>query len=119
MTPSHLPQLRAMNKVLVGVSVVGVAVLLGWGLKVISDVDSRLPLATTLNASYDYIIVGAGSAGAVLASRLSEQSDVTVLLLEAGDDDRGQWRFRHPILAQTAFKTSADWEYYTEKGVFL
>ncbi|CAL1542137.1 unnamed protein product [Lymnaea stagnalis] len=84
-------------------------------------------LATRLNASYDYIVnaeclrrfdhiifVGAGSAGCVVASRLSEDSDATVLLLEAGGDDRGVETITVPGLSHYNLHTKYDWEYYTE-----
>ena len=49
-----------------------------------------------MQQEFDYIIVGAGSAGCVLANRLSEGGKDSVLLLEAGGCDNN-WLFRMPL----------------------
>ena len=61
---------------------------------------------------YDYIIVGAGSAGCVLANRLTEDPTTTVLLLEAGGPDEAQ-AIHIPLAFSTLFKTPLDWAYET------
>ena len=65
-------------------------------------------------ATYDYVIVGAGSAGCVLANRLSENGRFSVLLLEAGPRDSYPW-IHVPIgYAKTMFHPVYNWRFYTE-----
>jgi choline dehydrogenase len=61
---------------------------------------------------YDYIIVGAGSAGCVLASRLSENPDARVLLLEAGPPDAAD-EIHIPAAVNLLFKSAYDWDFQT------
>ncbi|MET0863205.1 MAG: GMC family oxidoreductase N-terminal domain-containing protein [Nakamurella sp.] len=62
---------------------------------------------------FDYIIVGSGSAGCVLAARLSADPNVTVLLLEAGGTAR-RVESVVPALYPRLFRSSVDWAYRTE-----
>jgi choline dehydrogenase len=62
---------------------------------------------------HDYVIVGAGSAGCVLANRLSEDPSVRVLLLEAGGRDRSL-NVKIPAAFPKQFHTKLDWDFATE-----
>ena len=62
----------------------------------------------------DYVIVGAGTAGCVLAGRLSEDPDVTVLLLEAGGPDTAA-ELHVPAMFPIVFKSSLDWDLLGEE----
>lgn len=61
---------------------------------------------------YDYVIVGAGAAGCVLAHRLSEDRDAQVLLLEAGGNDESD-DIHIPAAFSKLFDTAFDWGYST------
>jgi len=63
---------------------------------------------------FDYIVIGAGSAGCVLADQLSKDGASTVLVLEAGGSDRSFW-IRTPIgYGRTFFDPRINWMYETE-----
>jgi choline dehydrogenase len=65
-----------------------------------------------VTGEYDYVIVGAGSAGCVLANRLSEDPAARVLLVEAGPRDRAK-EVRIPAAFSKLFKSKFDWRYET------
>lgn len=66
------------------------------------------------DSEYDYVIVGAGSAGCVLAARLSEDPAVRVALVESGPRDRTP-EIRIPAAFPKLFRTPYDWDYSTSK----
>lgn len=72
------------------------------------------PEANTTEISADFVIVGGGLSGLVVASRLSEDANATVLVIEAGSDRRGDPKIDTPGLMTTLYDDPAyDWLHMT------
>lgn len=67
---------------------------------------------------YDYIVIGAGSAGCVVANRLTEDPEATVLVLEAGGPDTKP-EIHLPVSWPNLYGTEVDWGYFTEPEPYL
>lgn len=72
-----------------------------------------------MREEYDYIIVGAGSAGCVLANRLTEDAEVRVLVLEAGPSDRSIFIHMPSAFAYPLANDKYNWFYDTEPEPFM
>ncbi|MBO6883286.1 MAG: GMC family oxidoreductase N-terminal domain-containing protein, partial [Marivita sp.] len=69
--------------------------------------------ARALAGTYDYIVIGSGSGGAVVAGRLAAESDARVLVLEAGGTDQLD-AVLNPLMWGTNIRSERDWNYSAE-----
>lgn len=85
--------------------------------------DHRLPALCTsaedfLKHDYDFVVVGGGTAGLVVAARLTENEDVTVGVLEAGSNKLGDFLVDTPAAFFGMFNNKEyDWSFYSEPQV--
>lgn len=69
------------------------------------------------NESYDFVIVGGGTAGLTLATRLSEDPDKSILVLEAGSNHIEDPRVKTPALFGSMLNTDLHWGFQTKAQV--
>ncbi|QOL79680.1 GMC family oxidoreductase [Pseudooceanicola spongiae] len=83
-----------------------------------SAIANQAELRANLRPLYDFIVCGAGSSGSVVARRLAENRDVTVLLIEAGGDDEAL-SVSDPSLWPTNLGSERDWGFVAEPSPYL
>ncbi|KAF7713242.1 Glucose-methanol-choline oxidoreductase [Penicillium ucsense] len=72
----------------------------------------------TSSPHYDFVIVGGGTSGLVVANRLSELHNVTVAVIEAGESVLNNFNVTNVMGYSTAFGTQVDWAYQTENQTY-
>ena len=92
-----------------------------WAAFVLSQVTFGEPLgerAVVDNTHFDYVILGGGTAGLVIADRLSENPNVTVAIVEAGNFERTNPNVTNPTALGLATHTHVDWQYVSVPQVY-
>jgi choline dehydrogenase len=90
-----------------------VAAAVAWANEAAAASANQARRRAALHAHYDYIIVGGGTAGCVLANRLSADPSVSVLVIEAGPGNLDQPRITDPFLWATNIGSDLDWRRVT------
>lgn len=91
----------------------GLATAKAWAQELGDAAVTQRYNAQNLRSSYDYIVIGSGSGGAVVAGRLAAESDASVLVLEAGGTDQLD-AVLNPLLWPTNIRSERDWGYSAE-----
>jgi choline dehydrogenase len=94
------------------VIVIGVA-LVSYRMLGLDEYLVEFVKAKDIQDSYDYVIVGGGTSGAVLAGRLSEDKDKSILVIEAGGNPSRDPNIDIPLMADSVRKTEFNWQYRT------